>query len=236
MKENKPLRKTDYAYLVLKFENIVEKSDSQSQKPIQESVLESEPNQQQQQQQQQQSEAPINNGVNQGRNILNEVEINNVNSPLDISEADGEEGEYSITFINNPYTNILMPIETTSSFIEEEMNTDVPTLDDGEYGDDEVDETSSVPEEEGEEEVETPFPAYQNQNKEEDPDEETETAESDYYQNHKSPVKRSNNYNKNYNNKNNFLAKRNATVVEQRFSQFFVPINEYSVLKLKNGK
>jgi len=242
MKENKPLGKTDYAYLVLKFENIIEKSDVQSSKPAQEPKPEQEPIQQQQQQQQQQEqpppETPINNGANQGRDILNKLE--NVNSPQEISETDVEEGEYSITFINDPYTNILIPIKTKSSFMEEEMNTDVPTMDDGEYGDDEVDETSSgeeEEEEEEEEEIETTCPVYQSQ-KEEDPDEETETVDPNYYQNHKSLVKRRNNNTNNKNmynsNKNNFLAKRNATVVEQRFSQFFVPINEYSVLKLKN--
>jgi len=146
MQENKPLGKKDYAYLVIKFENIIDKAEDQSQKSTQpqQSVQEQEP--QEQQEPQQQSDANIqqpliNDNLNQGRNALNKVNSHH----HEIADTEDEEEEYTITFINNPYTNYLIPLKTKSS-LAEEVNTEAATssMDEGEYGDDEVDETSSV--------------------------------------------------------------------------------------------
>jgi len=188
MQENKPLKKSDFAYLVLKFEqsyvdnSVNENSTNTTDDNSPNSNTDTNTN----------TNAETSNTNTDNSNMGSNAQLNGVNSGYTIKDE-----IETVTFLNNEDT---LSIPTETSFIEQDFPISNILMEDGEYGDDEAElETTSL------------FP--------EEMETETETAMFD--DDDTTAIR--------YN-----LMKKNVTVVEQRFSQFFVPINEYSVLKLSN--
>jgi hypothetical protein len=207
MQEKRPLSKGEYAYLVVKFENIVDSSGIIDDKPTQENNPTQE-NSSPQEQQQPNSEITSPEDNNNSNTSTSE----NNSSPTTTPSPENQGRDYLLdSLFNIDGDNEKESMAYVTSFNTDSEPTEVPTenshlndlfLEDGEYGDDECDDDcNDIKETETVDKNSNTF---------------TNTTKS-------SNIKRS-------------LIRKNEVIAEQRFAQFFVPVNEYSVLKIRSVK